>query len=343
MAHPRAVRVADVVHETAEAHTLVLEIDPTDRDRFAYHAGQFLTVRVPTERPEGAARCYSLCSSPALDEPLKITVKRTPGGYASNWICDNVVAGSTLEVLRPSGTFTPRSFDGQFLLFAAGSGITPVMSILKTLLHSGTGSALLVYANRDENSVIFKHELAELAGKFPDRVAVVHWLESVQGLPSRGALALLAAGRPGASAWVCGPEPFMDVVGAALDVAGFARERVHHERFLSLDNDPFGEVAALVADESGEAASVEVTLDGTTSTVAWPAGNHLLDVLLAAGLDAPFSCREGQCSACACKLLEGEVTLDHNEVLEQEDLDEGYILGCQAIAKSDFVRVTYDE
>lgn len=345
MAQPRGitVRVVDVVAETVDAHTLVLEPDPADRDRFAYHAGQFLTVRVPTDRAEGAARCYSLCSSPHLIEPLKITVKRTAGGYGSNWICDNVVAGSTLEVLRPSGTFTPRSFDGDFLLFAAGSGITPVMSILKSLLHAGTGTALLVYANRDENSIIFRAELAELAAKFPDRLAVVHWLESVQGLPQRGALAMLAAGRAAASAWVCGPSPFMDVVSEALADAGLPREHVHHERFLTLDNDPFAEVAELVTGVGGEAATVQVTLDGATSTHAWPAGNRLLDVLLAAGLDAPFSCREGQCSACACKLLDGEVSLENNEVLEDEDLAEGYILGCQAVAQSRFVRITYDE
>ncbi|TAM87804.1 MAG: ferredoxin--NADP reductase [Jatrophihabitans sp.] len=343
MARAITVRVADVVHETADAHTLVLDPDPAEAERFAYAAGQFLTVHVPTDRPGGAARCYSLCSSPALGEPLMITVKRTAGGYASNWICDNVVPGSTIEVLRPSGTFTPRAWDGRFLLFAAGSGITPVMSILKTLLHSGTGTALLVYANRDANSVIFADELASLARTFGDRFAVVHWLESVQGLPARGPLALLASGFAGASAWVCGPEPFMDVVSEALAAAGMAREKVHHERFLSLDNDPFAVDVELVADATQAAASVEVTLDGATTTVAWPAGNHLLDVLLAAGLDAPFSCREGQCSACACKLLAGEVTLDHNEVLEQEDLDDGYILACQAIAQTPQVRVTYDE
>jgi 3-ketosteroid 9alpha-monooxygenase subunit B len=338
-----AVRVADVIHETADAHTLVLEPEPADSERFAYNCGQFLTVRVPTERPEGAARCYSLCSSPAMGEPLKITVKRTAGGYGSNWICDNVVPGSTIEVLRPSGTFTPRSLDGQFLLFAAGSGITPVLSILKSVLHAGTGTVLLVYANRDEPSVIFRRDLAELAGTFPDRFAAVHWLESVQGLPSRGALSLIAAGRPGATAWVCGPEPFMELVSDALADAGLPAEHVHHERFLSLDNDPFGEFAQLVSDSDEAAATVEVTLDGETTTHAWPAGNHLLDVLLAAGLDAPFSCREGQCSACACKLLDGEVSLDHNEVLEKEDLDEGYILGCQAIARTPTVRITYDE
>jgi 3-ketosteroid 9alpha-monooxygenase subunit B len=341
--HPLTVRVAEVVRETADAHSLVLEPDAGDLERFHYKPGQFLTVRVPTDRAGGAARCYSLCSSPYLGEPLRITVKRTAGGYGSNWLCDNVVAGSTLEVLRPSGTFTPRSLDGDFLLCAAGSGITPVLSILKSVLHRGTGSVTLLYANRDENSVIFRAELAALAAAFPKRLAVIHWLESVQGLPSVDALARLAAPYTDAAAYVCGPEPFMDAVTAALAEVGMPREHVHLERFLTLDSDPFAEIPDEAVASSAETAVVEVTLDGETTTVAWPVDRHLLDVLLQAGLDAPFSCREGQCSACACKVLEGEISLDRNEVLEQEDLDEGYVLACQSIPRSAKLRVTYDE
>ena len=340
--HTLTVRVAEVVRETADAHSLVLEPDPVDAERFHYKPGQFLTVRVPTDRAGGAARCYSLCSSPDLGEPLKITVKRTAGGYGSNWLCDNVVAGSTLQVLRPSGTFTPRSLDGDFLLCAAGSGITPVLSILKAVLHRGSGTVTLVYANRDENSVIFRDELAALTARFPKRLSVIHWLESVQGLPSVDALARLAAPHSDAAAYVCGPEPFMDAVVAALTEAGVPRERVHVERFLTLDSDPFAEVEDVAEDPSVETAVVEVTLDGETTTHAWPVDRHLLDVLLQAGLDAPFSCREGQCSACACKVLEGEISLDRNEVLEKEDLDEGYVLACQSIPRSPKLRITYD-
>ena len=130
------VRVVEVVRETADAHSLVLE--PLEGDRFDYRPGQFLTVRVPSERPGGAARCYSLCSSPVRDDHLKVTVKRTRDGYASNWLCDNVVTGCELEVLPPAGTFVPRDLDTDFLLLAGGSGITPVLSILKTALHAGT-------------------------------------------------------------------------------------------------------------------------------------------------------------------------------------------------------------
>lgn len=341
-AHSLRVRVAEVICETTDAHTLVLEPASADLDRFAYRPGQFLTVRVPTDRAGGAARCYSLCSSPVVEEPLMITVKRTPGGYGSNWICDNVVQGSELDVLRPAGTFTPHELDQDFLLVAAGSGITPVLSILKSALHVGTGDVTLVYANRDEQSVIFAAQLRELTARHPDRLSVIHWLESVQGLPSTGALNKLLAPFASRAVHICGPQPFMTAVIAAIQAAGAAEDHIHVERFLTLDNDPFAEIDTIV-EESADSTAVTVTLDGETRQLAWPRTTHLLDVLLAAGLDAPFSCRAGQCSACACRVLSGSVGLDNNEVLTAEDLNDGYVLACQALPTADAVAVTYDE
>lgn len=333
------VRVVEVIRETADAHSLVLE--PVDGSTLSYRPGQFLTLSIPTDRDGGAARCYSLCSSPALDEKARVTVKRTVGGYASNWICDHVVAGTVLDVLRPSGTFTPKHLDGDFLLFAGGSGITPVLSILKTALHAGTGSIALVYANRDHDSVIFRDELAALADAYGERLTVIHWLQSVDGLPSAARVAEVVAGHPGRESFICGPGPFMDLVSSALQEAGVPNDHVHVERFTSLHNDPFHE-SAVVIDASAATASVEVTLDGDTRNVPWPEDNRLLDVLLAAGVEAPFSCREGACSACACVLLEGEVDLQNNEVLDATDLADGLILACQATARSERLRITYD-
>ncbi|MGP4022344.1 2Fe-2S iron-sulfur cluster-binding protein [Actinomadura sp. 3N407] len=333
------VRVAEVVHETADAHSLVLEPGEGDRDRFGYRPGQFLTVRVPSG--EGwAARCYSLCSSPVADDRLKVTVKRVDGGLGSNWICDNVTAGDVLEVLRPAGTFTPSSLDDDLLLVAGGSGITPVMSILKSCLAGGSGSVTLLYANRDERSVIFAGELRELTERHPGRLTVVHLLESVQGLPTPAALRSLAAPYTGRQAFVCGPEVFMDLVAETFTGLGM---RVHVERFFSLDGDPFEEPDAPeeIADD-GEAGEIEVEMDGETRTVPWPKSERLLDALLRAGVDAPFSCREGSCSACACVALEGEVTLDANTVLDEQDLADGLILACQARPVTDRLKITYD-
>ena len=338
------VRVVEVVRETADAHTLVLE--PLDGDHFDYRPGQFLTVRVPTERPGGAARCYSLCSSPVRDDLLKVTVKRTRDGYASNWLCDNVVAGSDLEVLPPAGTFVPRDLDGDVLLVAGGSGITPVLSILKTVLHAGRGRVTLLYANRDESSVIFRDELVALTQEFPERLVVLHWLESVQGLPTESALRPLLAPYDDREAFVCGPGMFMDLAVRTLSGLGVSRERVHQEVFTSLAGDPFApvELPAQTPDDDATlvAAEVVVELDGEVSTHAWPAGAKLLDVLLAAGRPAPYSCREGACSACACVLQDGTVELERNEVLEDADLADGIILACQARATSPVVKVSYD-
>jgi 3-ketosteroid 9alpha-monooxygenase subunit B len=336
------VRVLEVVRETADAHSLVLE--PLDGARFDYRPGQFLTVRVPSDQEGGAARCYSLCSSPERDDRLKVTVKRTRDGYASNWLCDNVVAGCELEVLPPAGTFVPKDLTRDFLLLAGGSGITPVLSILKTALHAGPGKVTLVYANRDEASVIFRDELIALGEEFGERLAVVHWLESVQGLPTESMLRALLAPYLDREAFVCGPGPFMDLAARTLTGLGFPRESVHQEVFTSLQGDPFVEVELPtdVAGASGEAAEVVVELDGEVTTHAWPAGARLLDVLLAAGRAAPFSCREGACSACACVLQEGTVELDHNEVLDEADLADGLILSCQARATSPVVKISYD-
>ncbi len=345
--HVLELQLTDVIDETADARSLVFTVpdgaDPA-ADRLRYAPGQFLTLRVPSDRTGSVARCYSLCSSPHTGDPLTVTVKRTAGGYASNWLCDNAHVGMAIHALAPSGTFVPRTLDTDFLLLGAGSGITPMLSILKSALSEGSGTVTLVYANRDEHSVIFAAALRELAAKYPDRLTVVHWLESVQGLPSAAALGALVAPYIGRDTFICGPAPFMAAAQEALEATGASRERVHTEVFRSLDSDPF---AAVVIDEQDDddagPATAVVTLDGETHEVRWPRSAKLLDVLLDKGLDAPFSCREGHCGACAVLMTSGEVAMDVNDVLEQSDLDEGLVLGCQARPRSDFVHVTYDE
>jgi 3-ketosteroid 9alpha-monooxygenase subunit B len=344
--HVLELQVADVVKETDDARSLVFAVpDGADipADRLRYAPGQFLTLRVPSDRTGSVARCYSLCSSPFTGDPMTVTVKRTDGGYASHWLCDNAHPGMRIHVLAPSGTFVPKTLDTDFLLLAAGSGITPMMSICKSALAEGSGRVVLIYANRDENSVIFGGALRELAAKYPDRLTVVHWLESVQGLPSAAALAGLAAPYVGHDAYICGPGPFMAAAEEAMKSVGAPGERIHIEVFKSLESDPFAAVV-IEEDNSDEGpATAIVTLDGETHEVRWPRNAKLLDVLLDKGLDAPFSCREGHCGACAVLKKSGEVEMEVNDVLEQQDLDEGLILGCQARPRSDSVEVTYDE
>lgn len=346
--HVLELQVAEVIAETADARSLVFTIPdgiqiPAERLRYA--PGQFLTLRIPSDRTGSVARCYSLCSSPHSDEALTVTVKRTVDGYASNWLCDHAHPGMKIHVLAPSGTFVPKTLDDDFLLIAAGSGITPMMAICKSALSEGGGQVTLVYANRDEGSVIFAEALRELTSKYPDRFSVVHWLESVQGLPSVATLARLMAPHTSRQAFICGPGPFMRAAQDALDSLKVPTKQVHVEVFRSLDTDPFAAVKVDYSDddEADPPATAVVTLDGETHELSWPRSAKLLDVLLDKGLDAPFSCREGHCGACAVLKKSGEVVMEINDVLEQSDLDEGLILGCQALPKSDSVEVTYDE
>ncbi len=344
--HVLELQVAAVIEETADARSLVFcvpdgsELSP---DKLRYSPGQFLTLRVPSDRTGSVARCYSLSSSPATDDQLTVTVKRTADGYASNWLCDNAHTGMRMHVLAPSGNFVPKDLDADFLLLAAGSGITPMMAICKTALAEGNGKVTLIYANRDENSVIFGATLRELAAKYSDRLTVVHWLETVQGLPSAAALAGLAAPYTARDAFICGPGPFMAAAQEALREAGTPDERIHIEVFKSLESDPFAAVVIEEDDSDQGPATAIVTLDGTTHEVRWPRSAKLLDVLLDKGLDAPFSCREGHCGACAVLKKSGEVDMEVNDVLEPSDLEEGLILGCQATPVTDSVEVTYDE
>jgi 3-ketosteroid 9alpha-monooxygenase subunit B len=337
---PRAyhrVPVAEVISETDEACSLVLAVPAELAGAFAYRPGQFITVRVPDGRGGSVARCYSLSSSPHTGDRPTITVKRITDGYASNWIADNVRRGTVLDLLPPAGTFSPQSLGGDFLLFAAGSGITPVISIIRSALAAGSGRIVLIYANRDERSVIFGSELRTMAAEAQNRLLVVHRLDSLHGTPTAAAMVALARPYAAAEAFICGPDPYLAVVRQALGKLGVPAKSVHVERFVSLEENPF----EATEPAGGVAATLEVSLDGETRRLAWPPGARMLDVLIDQGLAAPFSCRQGVCGACACQLTAGQVEMAHNEVLEAEDVTDGYILACQSVALTPEVSITY--
>jgi len=262
-------------------------------------------------RTGSVARCYSLASSPFTDDLPKVTVKRTADGYGSNWVCDNVKVGDTLEVLPPSGVFTPKNFDEDLLLFGAGSGITPVMSILKSALAQGSGRVVLVYANRDEKSVIFAGELGDLADEHSSRLSVIHWLESLQGRPTNTQLAAVVAPFVDYQSFMCGPAPFMTAPTELTE-----------------------------ADET-DAATVDIELDGRTHRLRWPRKQTLVDIMLAKGIDVPYSCQEGECGSCACTVLEGKVVMGNSNILDAEDIAKGYILGCQSHPVTDHVKIEF--
>lgn len=335
------LRVRELVRETSTATSIVLEVPEELADVFAFRPGQFLTLAVPSATSGPVARCYSICTPPG--EPLTVTVQRTAGGHASNWLNDKIVPGDVLRVLPPAGTFTPKNLGADLLLLAGGSGITPVMSIVRTVLEQGTGRVVLLHANPDERSVIFGPALAALAAAHPDRFRLVSWLDSLEGLPTADRLRAFASPYADWTSFCCGPAPFMKAVADALRSLGVPRARRHQERFVSLATSPFGDVEAMLAAPAETPVRVEVLLDGEQYLLDdWRGTEPLLDFLEARGVPAPYSCREGECSACACRILEGEVALQRNDVLDRADLAAGIRLACQALPVSGRLRVTYD-
>lgn len=346
--HALAVRA--VIDETHDAKSLVFDVPEQLAAQFHYRPGQFLTLRI---RGDGrrARRCYSMSSTPGCDDALRVTIKRVAGGLGSNWLCDSIRAGDTVEVLPPSGIFTPHSLDQDFLLLAGGSGITPVFSILRAALARGNARVCLVYANRDERSIIFRETLNELARAHPERLQIIHWLDSVQGVPTHAQLAQLAMPWRHAQAFICGPGPFMDAAVAALEQGGLEREQIHVERFMSLPDEVDGAIAAapgstVSADSAtGENSSVEleVLLDGAMHTISCGSNETMLDAALRAGIQAPHSCRAGMCASCMCQVVEGAVDLRHNDVLDERDLAKAWTLSCQAVPLGKRVRIKFPE
>jgi len=340
-----ALKVRSVVDETHDSKSIVFDIPAADAAAFRYKPGQFLTLRLPIAGRH-VPRCYSMASAPALDDGLRVTVKRVERGRGSNWVCEHLQAGDMLEVLPPAGVFTPRTLDGDFLLLAGGSGITPVFSILRSALAAGQGRITLIYANRDERSVIFRQELNALAGAHPQRLTVIHWLDSVQGVPSVAQLAELATPFRRGQAFICGPGPFMDACVAALQGIEMDAAQIHVERFASLPDEEDTATAAAAAQTPADAvasAEIEIAHLGQVHRITCGGHETILEVALRQGIELPYSCQAGMCASCMCQIVEGKVHLRVNDVLDKKDLAKGWILACQAVPTSAQVRVKFAE
>lgn len=333
--------VTDVIDETSDSKSIVLRTPENFGELFAYRPGQFLTVRIPSDLTGHVARSYSLSSAPGIDDELKVTVKRTAGGYGSNWLCDNVEPESSLVVLPPSGRFTPADFVNDFLLFAAGSGITPIISILKTALLRSDRSVVLFYANRDRHSVIFHSELERYAAKFGDRLTIHYWFDDAHGIPPRERFGALAADHTSREVFVCGPAPFMTSVAKGIRAANVPAKHVHQEVFISITGDPFEAARPIIDGDPDSAVETVVHLDGESYRFEWPSGNTLVDVLLDRGVDVPFSCRSGECGSCACTVVSGKVAMEKSDILDPSDVAEGHALGCQARPESGPIEIKF--
>ncbi|MET4000048.1 ferredoxin--NADP reductase [Marinobacterium sp. MBR-109] len=338
-----SLRVDQVVQETSDAVSLQFAVPAELVERFCYRPGQFLTLRLPWQG-EHLLRCYSMSSAPTVDAQLRVTVKRVVEGRGSNWICDHVQVGDAIEVMQPAGVFVPQSLDGEFLLFAGGSGITPVFSILRSVLLRGRGQVRLVYANRDEGSIIFREALKELLEQYADRLDVIHLLDSVQGRPTVSLLKRLSRGYENAQAFICGPGPYMDAAEQALQDLNLPAENIHVERFVSLPSEESrNEEQQAVLTESAEVdqAQISIELDGQHYELQCQGDETILDAAEKAGIDLPYSCMAGMCASCMCEVTEGEVKLLHNDVLDERDLSRGLTLTCQAVPRTAKVSLKY--
>ncbi|WP_416311573.1 2Fe-2S iron-sulfur cluster-binding protein [Pseudomonas sp. W03] len=339
------LEVADVIEETADARSLVLRVPAELAGRFKYRAGQFLSFRVALDG-KTLTRCYSMSSTPGLDETLRVTVKRVAGGRVSNWMNERVRPGDELDVLPPAGHFHLGEVTRDLLLFGGGSGITPVFSILREALAHRDCRIRLVYANRDTDSVIFRDALRRLVSEHGERLQVIHVLDNLQGFLAASDVRHLLRGWEEAECFICGPGPFMDTVESTLLREGVDSAHIHVERFVS-PPDPDAQEAASeearsAAVESG-AESLVVALDGAEHQVACIPGETLLESCRRAGLAPPASCEEGFCGACMCKVEQGEVLLPRNDVLSAAEIAEGWTLACQGRAGSREVRVRFPD
>jgi 3-ketosteroid 9alpha-monooxygenase subunit B len=328
------LQVKHVVRETPDAVSLVLGVPSGCEDRFRYRAGQFLTLRVEVNGEEHR-RCYSMSSSPAVEDDLRITVKRDRDGVVSNWLNDTAASGAQLHAAPPEGRFVLADTDRDLVAFAGGSGITPVFSLIHSALVTTPRRARLFYANRDRASVIFADALTKLVAEHTDRLRLHHHLDERCGVLSPADIEAFCSDAGDADYYICGPAPFMDTVEAAVLAAEVPRERVHLERF-SLAPIPVPELGDVVTEE------VTIKLGRHTVTVPYRAGNTLLQTARSAGLRAPSSCETGSCGTCMAQVTEGSARMLNNDALDDDEVAEGWVVTCQSLPTSRTVRVVYE-
>ena len=352
--HP--LQVASVERETRDAVAITFVVPEALRGQFRFEQGQHLTLRAELGG-EDVRRSYSICSA-VQDGSLRIAVKKTPGGVFSTWANTALKAGDTIDVMPPLGHFNvPLATDAarHYLGFAAGSGITPLLSIVKTTLASEPRSRFtLVYGNRASGTVMFKEELAGLKDTYLGRFNLVHVLsreaqdiELLHGRIDRAKADALLAHWVRLddidSTFVCGPEGMMDAVIAALTARGVPEARIKIERFAA--SIPKHTHVAHVAPELGHTeCEVTVIIDGATHTfLLEKAKENILEAGLRNGVELPYSCKGGVCSTCRCRLVEGEVDMDVNFALEDYEVARGFILACQSYPVTDKVTIDYDQ
>jgi ring-1,2-phenylacetyl-CoA epoxidase subunit PaaE len=369
--HFHPLTVTRVTPEAAGAVAVSFAIPPELQELFRFKPGQFLTLKATIDG-EPVRRSYSICSSTqrlAADHDIEVGIKPVEGGVFSNW-ATQLRPGDTLDVMPPEGRFTPRLSGAVHRVgWAAGSGITPLLSIIASTLAADDGSSFtLVYCNQRIGSILFNEALQDLKDRYPSRLSLVHLLSrQAQDVPLfNGRLdaakvgELLAGLIPPAGmdeTFVCGPEAMIEGCEQALLAAGVPRERIHAERFTSAAQPGIAIKSGAVSEEEtgargqkdlkmldgAGAIRLSVRLDGKAHELRMFAHERVLDVALAAGLDLPYSCKGGVCCTCRAKVLEGQVAMEKNFTLEDWEVKKGFVLSCQARPLTDSVSISYDD
>jgi ring-1,2-phenylacetyl-CoA epoxidase subunit PaaE len=373
--HFRTLKIEDVRRETAECVSVAFTVPADLRDEFRYFQGQNITLRVMMGGEE-VRRSYSICSSPREGE-LRVAIKKVEGGLFSTWANEQLAPGHELEVLPPSGRFYTELRPGNrkhYLAFAAGSGITPVISLIKTALAVEPESSFtLVYGNRNRLSILFREELEALKNRYIDRFSLYHILSREEmDIPLYlGRIDVVKCGdlcsrlidlRSVDEVFLCGPEQMIFSVKEWLEGQGVERRKIHFELFHTLDGRAVAGRGGVVAQGGAVVAQggsrgqqdhsamrqdlvsrVTVRLDGVSHSFNLPyEGAAVLEAALMEGVDLPFACKGGVCSTCRARLLEGKVEMDQNYALEADELAAGFILTCQSHPRSEKVVIDFD-
>ena len=359
MARFHSLQVADVKQETVDAIVVSFNIPAELREEFGFVHGQYLTLKL-TVNGEELRRSYSICSSPLDRESIRIAVKKVAGGRASTQLVEKLKPGMTLDVMTPMGNFTTAldpAHAKHYVAFAAGSGITPILSILKTVLRSEPRSRFtLFYGNTDVDRILFRERLAELKAHWADRLDVHHILTKgvdedrlfngrITGDKARELLGRFVTDLTrDKEFFICGPEAMMVNVSEALEKMGADKKRIHIELFTTPVADAAKKPAAEPSPGAPGVSRVKVILDGREHELEiGPKGDPVLDAALDAGLDVPYACKGAVCCTCKARVLEGKVEMDMNYALTDDEVADGYVLTCQARPRSARVVIDYDQ
>lgn len=354
--HFHPLRIKEVRKETPECVSVLFEIPSALQENFQFHQGQSLTMRTFINKEE-VRRTYSICSSP-IDREWRVAIKKVEGGLFSSFANDNLKQGDVLDVMEPVGKFYTELNPNQrknYVAFAAGSGITPVISLIKTTLAIETNSEFtLVFGNRNRNSIIFFEELEGLKNKYMNRFNLVHILSRERtdtalnfgriGDEKLSELEKIVDYTGTDEFFICGPEVMIFSVKDFLEAKGIDKRKIHFELFTTPGQKQSVASIQRESRDSGPKSKITVKLDGRSFDfdLSLNAETTILDAALKQGADLPFACKGGVCCTCKAKLVEGEVSMDVHWGLEDEEVEQGYILTCQSHPKTEKVVVDFD-